>query len=165
MKQKIENDLAAFMRSVAARRARNVDVAESAVRQSKSFTEQEALSQKLIDYVASSEDELFRQIEAKPIKRFDGKTVTLHLSGSVVRTFEMTLKQKILDRLMDPNVAFSPARGGTAFALRGVQPPGRGRARHGRRGLHSARGLCAEPAPGPLRGAGCDCRGLRPVRA
>jgi membrane-bound serine protease (ClpP class) len=106
MKQKIENDLAAFMRSVAARRARNVDVAESAVRQSKSFTEQEALSQKLIDYVASSEDELFRQIEAKPIKRFDGKTVTLHLSGSVVRTFEMTLKQKILDRLMDPNVAF-----------------------------------------------------------
>ena len=43
MKQKIENDLAAFMRSVAARRGRNVDVAESAVRQSKSFTEQEAL--------------------------------------------------------------------------------------------------------------------------
>jgi membrane-bound serine protease (ClpP class) len=106
MKQKIENDLAAFMRSVSSRRGRNVDVAESAVRQSKSFTEQEALSQKLIDYVASSEDDLFRQIEAKPIKRFDGKTVTLHLSGSTVRPFEMTLKQKILDRLMDPNVAF-----------------------------------------------------------
>ena len=106
MKQKIENDLAAFMRSVASRRGRNVDVAESAVRQSKSFAEQEALSQKLIDYVASSEDDLFRQIEAKPIKRFDGKTVTLHLSGSTVRPFEMTLKQKILDRLMDPNVAF-----------------------------------------------------------
>ena len=106
MKQKIENDLAAFMRSVASRRGRNVDVAESAVRQSKSFAEQEALSQKLIDYVASSEDDLFRQIEAKPIKRFDGKTVALHLSGSTVRPFEMTLKQKILDRLMDPNVAF-----------------------------------------------------------
>jgi membrane-bound serine protease (ClpP class) len=106
MKQKIENDLAAFMRSVASRRGRNVDVAESAVRQSKSFAEQEALSQKLIDYVASSEDDLFRQIETKPIKRFDGKTATLHLSGSTVRLFEMTLKQKILDRLMDPNVAF-----------------------------------------------------------
>ncbi len=106
MKQKIENDLAAFMRSVASRRGRNVEVAESAVRQSKSFAEQEALSQKLIDYVASNEDDLFRQIEAKPIKRFDGKTVTLHLSGSTVRLFEMTLKQKILDRLMDPNVAF-----------------------------------------------------------
>jgi membrane-bound serine protease (ClpP class) len=106
MKQKIENDLAAFMRSVAGRRGRNVDVAESAVRQSKSFTEQEALSQKLIDYVASSENDLFQQVEAKPIKRFDGKTVTLHLSGASIRPFEMTLKQKILDHLMDPNVAF-----------------------------------------------------------
>jgi membrane-bound serine protease (ClpP class) len=106
MKQKIENDLAAFMRSVAARRGRNVDVAESAVRQSKSFTEQEALSNKLIDYVASSEDDLFRQIAAKPIKRFDGKTVTLNLVGQSVRPFEMTLKQRILDYLMDPNVAF-----------------------------------------------------------
>jgi len=106
MKQKIENDLAAFMRSVASRRGRNVEVAESAVRESKSFTEQEALSQKLIDYVASSEDDLFRQIEAKPIKRFDGKAVTLHLSGASIRPFEMTLKQKILDHLMDPNVAF-----------------------------------------------------------
>ncbi len=106
MKQKIENDLAAFMRSVASRRGRNVDVAESAVRQSKSFTEQEALSNKLIDYVASSEDDLFRQIAAKPIKRFDGKTVTLNLVGQPVRPFEMTLKQRILDYLMDPNVAF-----------------------------------------------------------
>ena len=106
MKQKIENDLAAFMRSVASRRNRNVDLAESAVRQSKSFTEQEALSNKLIDYVASSEDDLFRQIAAKPIKRFDGKTVTLNLVGQPVRLFEMTLKQRILDHLMDPNVAF-----------------------------------------------------------
>jgi membrane-bound serine protease (ClpP class) len=106
MKQKIENDLAAFMRSVASRRGRNVDVAESAVRQSKSFTEQEALSNKLIDYVASSEDDLFHQIAAKPIKRFDGKTVTLNLVGAPVRPFEMTLKQRILDYLMDPNVAF-----------------------------------------------------------
>jgi len=56
--------------------------------------------------VASSEDDLFRQIEAKPIKRFDGKTVSLNLVGQPVRLFDMTLKQKILDRLMDPNVAF-----------------------------------------------------------
>ena len=106
MKQKVENDLAALMRSVATRRGRNVDLAESGVRESKSFTEQEALSKKLVDYVASSEDDLFRQIEGKTIHRFDGKTVTLHLVGQPVRTFEMTLKQKILDRLMDPNVAF-----------------------------------------------------------
>lgn len=106
MKQKVENDLAALMRSVASRRGRNVDIAESGVRESKSFTEQEALSKKLIDYVASSEDDLFRQIAAHPIKRFDGKTVTLNLVGQPIRTFEMTLKQRILDRLMDPNIAF-----------------------------------------------------------
>ena len=106
MKQKIENDLAALMRSVASRRGRNVDIAESGVRESKSFTEQEALSKKLIDYVASSEDDLFRQIAAHPIKRFDGKTITLNLVGQPIRSFEMTLKQRILDRLMDPNVAF-----------------------------------------------------------
>ena len=106
MKQKIENDLAALMRSVASRRGRNVDIAESGVRESKSFTEQEALSKKLIDYVASSEDDLFRQMASHPIKRFDGKTVTLNLVDQPIRIFDMTLKQRILDRLMDPNVAF-----------------------------------------------------------
>lgn len=106
MKQKVENDLAALMRSVASRRGRDVGIAESAVRESKSFTEQEALSKKLIDYVASSEDDLFRQIEGKSIKRFDGKMATLNLVGQPIRPFEMTLKQKILDRLMDPNIAF-----------------------------------------------------------
>jgi len=106
MKQKVENDLAALMRSVASRRGRNVDIAESGVRESKSFTEQEALSKKLIDYVASSEDDLFRQIAAHPIKRFDGKTITLNIVDQPIRSFEMTLKQRILDRLMDPNVAF-----------------------------------------------------------
>jgi len=106
MKQKIENDAAALMRSVVSKRGRNVEVAESAVRESKSFTEQEALSQHLIDYVAANEQDLFRQIDGKPIKRFDGKTVTLSLTGQSVVPFEMTLKQRILDYLMDPNIAF-----------------------------------------------------------
>lgn len=106
MRKKVENDSAALIRSVASRRNRNIEAAESAVRESKAFSEQEALSQKLIDYVAGSEEELFRQLEGKSIKRFDGKTVTLHLVGQRVQPFEMTLKQKILDYLMNPNVAF-----------------------------------------------------------
>ena len=106
MKQKLENDAAALMRSVAARRGRNVDVAESTVRQSKSFTEQEALSQHLIDYIASSQDDLFRQMEAKSFKRFDGKEVTLNLIGQPIAPFEMTLKERILGHLMDPNISF-----------------------------------------------------------
>jgi membrane-bound serine protease (ClpP class) len=106
MKQKMENDAAALMRSVAARRGRNVEVAESTVRQSKSFTEQEALSQHLIDYVAKNEDDLFRQMEGKRFKRFNGEEVTLDLSGQPVVPFGMTVKEQILNYLMDPNVAF-----------------------------------------------------------
>ncbi|HET7750628.1 MAG TPA: nodulation protein NfeD [Terriglobales bacterium] len=106
MKTKVENDAAALMRSIVAKRGRNVEVAESAVRQSKSWTEGEALSQHLIDYVASSQDDLFKQLQGKPIRRFNGQTVTLDLVGKPVRPFEMSLKQRILNYIMDPNIAF-----------------------------------------------------------
>ncbi len=106
LKEKMENDSAAFMRSFVAKRGRNVEAAESGVRQSKSFTEQEALKLNLIDYVATSEGHLFEQMRGKPVKRFDGSTVTLDLTGKPVRPFVMTLKQRILAYIMDPNVAF-----------------------------------------------------------
>jgi membrane-bound serine protease (ClpP class) len=106
MKEKLENDSAALMRSVVSKRGRNVEVAESAVRQSKSFTEQEALSQKLIDYVATSEEDVFKQMQGKPVKRFNGQIVTLNLVGEPVRKFDMTLKQRILAFILDPNIAF-----------------------------------------------------------
>lgn len=106
LKEKMENDSAAFMRSFVAKRGRNVEAAESGVRQSKSFTEQEALKLNLIDYVATSEGHLFEQMRGKPVKRFDGSTITLDLVGKPVRSFEMTLKQRILAYIMDPNVAF-----------------------------------------------------------
>src|SRR5579863_8244732 len=106
MKEKMENDAAALMRSVASRRGRNVEVAESTVRQSKSFTDQEALNQHLIDYVASNESELLRQIDGKSFKRFNGQTITLDLAGQPIRNYDMTLKERILAYLMDPNVAF-----------------------------------------------------------
>ena len=106
MKQKVENDSAALMRSVVSKRGRNVEVAESAVRESKSFTDQEALAQKLIDYVAPTEEDLLKQVAGKPIKRFNGQTVTLELAGQAIRPFGMTLKQHILGFLMDPNIAF-----------------------------------------------------------
>src|ERR1700689_3164224 len=106
MKQKLENDAAALMRSVVARRGRNVDVAESTVRQSKSFTEQEALSEHLVEYVASSQDDLFHQMSGKSFKRFNGQEVTLKLEGQPIVPFGMTLKERILGYLMDPNVSF-----------------------------------------------------------
>src|SRR6202521_5181380 len=106
MKEKIENDAAALMRSVVSKRGRNVEIAETAVRQSKSFTDQEALSQKLIDYIAPSEADLFKQLQGKQVKRFSGQTITLNLVGSPIHPFDMTLKQHILAYLMDPNISF-----------------------------------------------------------
>jgi membrane-bound serine protease (ClpP class) len=106
MNRKIENDTAALIRSVASKRGRNVEAAEGAVRESKSFTEQEALSQHLIDYVATSPEDLFHQMQGKSFKRFDGTTASLNLEGQPTAAFDMTLKERILDALMDPNLAF-----------------------------------------------------------
>ena len=106
MKEKLENDAAAFMRSIVGKRGRNVAVAESAVRESKSFTEQEALQQKLIDVIAPDFAALMRAIEGRTLHRFNGTSTTLHVVGKPVRNYEMTLKQRILAWIMDPNVAF-----------------------------------------------------------
>ncbi len=106
MKAKMENDAAAFMRTIAAKRGRNVAVAESAVRESKSFTEQEALSQKLIDVIAPTEQSLLRAIDGRTFKRYDGTSVTLHVANARVNVFEMSLRQRLMSSLMDPNIAF-----------------------------------------------------------
>lgn len=106
MTRKIENDAAALMRSVTSKRGRNIEAAESAVRQSKSFTDEEALSAHLIDYVASSPENLFQQMQGKPFKRFNGQTDTLNLVGQSIADYHMTVKEQILDVLMDPNIAF-----------------------------------------------------------
>ncbi len=106
MKMKLENDSAAFMRSFVAPRGRNVQLAESAVRESKSWSDQEALQQHLIDVVAPDDDALFKQLEGRTIKRFDGKAVVLHLAGKHVEELPMTVRQRVLDFLLDPNIAF-----------------------------------------------------------
>ena len=114
MKQKMENDAAALMRSVVAKRGRNVELAESAVRESKSFTDQEALDKKLIEYIAPSEQDLFHQLSGKSFKRFNGNSVTLNLNlndkdegkTQPIIDYRMTLKERILSYIMDPNVAF-----------------------------------------------------------
>jgi len=106
MKAKVENDSAAFMRSYVGPRGRNVQLAETAVRESKSWTDQEALQQHLIDVVARDQNDLLHQIDGRTIKRFDGKTVKLHLAGDSIDELPMTLKQRILNFLLDPNIAF-----------------------------------------------------------
>jgi len=106
MKMKLENDAAALMRSVVQKRQRNVAVAESAVRESKSFSDQEALAQKLIDVIAPDIPSLLRALEGRNITRFDGTHVVLHTAGKPVVTYEMSLKEKILGAILNPNMVF-----------------------------------------------------------
>jgi membrane-bound serine protease (ClpP class) len=106
MKLKIQNDAAAFMRAIAQRRGRNVAAAESGVREAKSFTEDEALSLKLIEVIAADIPSLLRWADGRTIKRFNGTTTVLRVAHKPIVDYEMTLKQKVLSWIMDPNIAF-----------------------------------------------------------
>jgi membrane-bound serine protease (ClpP class) len=105
MKQKLENDTAAFLRSYVARRGRNVQAAEDAVRSSKSYSDQEALQLKLIDLVAPDDASLLNDIDGRTIARFDGSKIVLHTRGAELVAVDPTLREEILDRLTDPNLA------------------------------------------------------------
>jgi membrane-bound serine protease (ClpP class) len=106
MKDKIENDTAAFLRSYVSRRGHNTAEAEKAVRQSISWTEKEALDLHLIDLTARDEADLLKQLDGRSIHRFDGSSMTLHLANQTVEELPVTLRQHVLGWLMDPNVAF-----------------------------------------------------------
>jgi len=106
MSEKIENDLASYIRSIAQKRGRNVQLAEDAVRKSASFTDKEALDSKLIDAVASSPSEIFVHFDGKTVQRFNGATTTLHLGDATVETYPMTRIESLLVWVANPNIAF-----------------------------------------------------------
>jgi len=106
MKEKVTNDASAFLRSYASKRGHNPQIAESAVRESKSFTDQEALQNHLIDVVATSDQDLLQKLNGREIIRFDGSKAVLHTADKPVQSFDMTLKEQILGFLMDPNMSF-----------------------------------------------------------
>ncbi len=106
MAKKVENDSAAFMRAYVSKRGRNVELAESAVRESKAWSADEALNAHLIDVVANDQAGLLKQLQGRTITRFNGEKVQLNLAGQPVRQFDMTLKEHLLAFLMDPNVVF-----------------------------------------------------------
>jgi membrane-bound serine protease (ClpP class) len=106
METKIVNDAAAFLRSYSAKRGRNAALAEQAVTESRSFTDQEAFDNHLIDAVTKDIPELLSMFDGKELKRFDGRTQTLRLRDATVERFEMTPRQKLLSWIMNPNIAF-----------------------------------------------------------
>lgn len=106
MSEKIESDLASYIRSIAQKRGRNVTLADDAVRKSSSFSDKEALEGKLIDAVESSPQGIFAHFDGKSIERFNGGTTTLHLANANVQTYPMTRIESLLVWVADPNVAF-----------------------------------------------------------
>jgi membrane-bound serine protease (ClpP class) len=104
-KQKIENDAAAYMRSICSKRAKNANLAESAVRESKSFTEREAFDQHLIDLIAPDEEALLAGLDGREITRFNGAKETLHTAGARIEEYRYSMRQRIISAIADPNLA------------------------------------------------------------
>lgn len=105
MGEKIENFTASFSEAIAQKRGRNTEWAIQAVRRSVSITEKEALKKNVIDIVAKDIDDLLRQAEGKTVD-VDGHEQSLSFKGVRVERFEMGLKQKIINTLSDPNIAY-----------------------------------------------------------
>ena len=105
MKEKVTNDAAAYLRSLVTKRGHNADIAETAVRESKSFTDQEALNDHLIDLVAPSDAALLASINGRTVSRLNGATTTLHTAGAEIVTYQPTLRQRIISSIADPNIA------------------------------------------------------------
>lgn len=105
MMEKATNDAAAFIRTISEKRNRNVAWAEDAVRKSLSITETEALEANVIDLIADNLDELLELLDGREIETSDGKKI-LQTKGAEVVPVEMSLSQKLLSILSDPNLAY-----------------------------------------------------------
>lgn len=102
---KATNDAAAFARTIAEKRGRNVAWAEAAVRGSVSITETEALRDSVIDIVAQDVAGLLRQLDGRPVETTEGAVILRTRNADVVE-LDMTFQQKLLDTLSDPNIAY-----------------------------------------------------------
>ncbi len=105
MGEKIENFTASFAESIAQQRGRNTEWAIQAVRKSVSITEKEALKIKVIDVVAKDINDLLEQAHGRKVD-IDGRKHELSLKGARVERYGMSLKQKVLNTIADPNIAY-----------------------------------------------------------
>jgi membrane-bound serine protease (ClpP class) len=108
MSKKAAEDIAAYVRTLASGRHRNVDLAQQAVNDSRAFTEQEALtaSPPLVDLLANDVADLVQKLDGRPFRRFDGTTAALKTAGATVIPIEMSLRQRVLSTIAHPNIAY-----------------------------------------------------------
>jgi membrane-bound serine protease (ClpP class) len=105
MMEKSTNDAAAFIRTISEKRNRNVQWAEDAVRESLSITETEALAENVLDFIARDIDELMQVIDGKEVETVGGMKI-LNTGNADIEIIDMTLSQKLLSILSDPNLAY-----------------------------------------------------------
>ena len=105
LSDKVTNDAAAYIRSLAQQRNRNADWAETAVRASASIPAEEALQMNVIDLIARDVDSLFAALDGRVVDTAGGP-VTLHLAGANVHKVGLTFGEALLHSLFDPNIAF-----------------------------------------------------------
>jgi membrane-bound serine protease (ClpP class) len=122
--QKVENDAEAFLRSYVTKRNRNTDAAVAAVQSSHSYTAEESLNQHLIDLIANNDAELLKALDGREIPRMDGSKVTLHLAGARVQLLRKSLRDGVLGRLVDPNIALLLLVGGALLIYLEFNAPG-----------------------------------------
>jgi membrane-bound serine protease (ClpP class) len=108
MSKKMTSDVASYARTLATQRKRNVTLVEQAVTESRSYTEQEALTATppLIDLIASDVSDLLRKVDGRTIMRFDGHSATLHTAGASIDRVDMTWSERILSALAHPQIAY-----------------------------------------------------------
>jgi membrane-bound serine protease (ClpP class) len=106
MEEKVVNDAAAYIRSIAEAHGRNMDWAEKAVRESVSATEQEALQLNVIDMIAPDLPTLLDQLDGRQVTLLNGQQVTLHTKDATVVDTKMKVFEKFLYTLADPNIAY-----------------------------------------------------------
>lgn len=106
MSDKIVNDTVAWIRSIAHTRGRNEEWAEKSVRESVSITEQEALERNVIDIIALNLNELLDAVDGKTVTVAENKTVTLKTKNIPVKEIPMDFRQRFLNVLTNPNLAY-----------------------------------------------------------
>lgn len=105
MGEKIENFASSFIESIAEERGRNVEWAIDAVRNSASITASKALEKNVIDIISPDINSLLAEINGKKIK-VNAEERVLYTKGAAIEKIEMNLKQKIVNVLSTPDIAF-----------------------------------------------------------
>ncbi|MBN3038233.1 MAG: nodulation protein NfeD [Candidatus Omnitrophica bacterium] len=105
MQNKVLNDAEAWIESLAKNRDRNVQWARKAVTESVSITEKEAQRLNVIDFVAKDLDELLEHLDNKEVE-INNTAVTLHTKNAPLYFIEQSARQKFLNNLINPNIAY-----------------------------------------------------------